>query len=459
MTGCSMNNSPADAPNGTLTGNYATGGADSSRGPTNYELNSPASSLENNNDDTTFNTAYVALKELMEIPANTSYGEILDKLGKTSGIGNPLYRQYITYDNRLIQLKFDNPDDICPYSGAELFGRAMPLDGPAGISAGHYGILAVDGSIIVDGRYSGNSAYLITNDAEIVFENGTPATEDNLKPETAVLVEFDNVLYGAPEQWHCTKIIILDSVKPAPVEAPYDEALDDGSVITYYPDGVTETKFPSGGVETYLPYPGGGIVEYTLPQNPSPAIDHSELEDLLGYDTVRVTKQQLSDIETNTSYADILEKLGKTQAFGQSKYRQYITDDNRIIQLYFESKDDLCPYSGAELYERALPLEYDGEKPEDMSYGLLAGDGTFFTYYMEYYNTDDGKIDIYTDADGNRHITGDRLMTSDAEIVFEDGTPAAKEDLKPETAVFVQSDYTLESYPGQRHCTKIVILK
>lgn len=64
-------------------------------------------------------------------------------------------------------------------------------------------------------------------------------------------------------------------------------------------------------------------------------------------------------------------KLGNTQAFGQSKYRQYVTDNERIIKLYFESKDDL----------------------------------------------------------------------------------------KPETSVFIHSDYVLESYPEQRHCTKIIILK
>ena len=43
--------------------------------------------------------------------------------------------------------------------------------------------------------------------------------------------------------------------------------------------------------------------------------------------------------------------------------------------------------------------------------------------------------------------------------VFSDGTPASEDDLKPETAVFVQSDYTLTIYPEQMHCTKIIILK
>lgn len=203
---------------------------------------------------------------------------------------------------------------------------------------------------------------------------------------------------------------------------------------------VHSTVFSNGGVQ--IDHPDEGYVEYIPPQNTFS--DDSENENLLSYDTVRVTAEQLSDIAENTSYADILEKLGKTQAFGQPRYRQYVTDDSRIIQLHFESKDDLCPYSGEELYERAMPLIYDGKVPGGMFYGLLAGDGGFVTY---------------TTGSDNKGITGGYIITRDAEIVFADGAPASNDDLKPETAVFVQSDYTLEIYPEQMHCTKIVILK
>ena len=185
-------------------------------------------------------------------------------------------------------------------------------------------------------------------------------------------------------------------------------------------------------------------MEYIPPQNTSSEIDPSETEELLGHDTVRVTEEELADIAANTSYGEILEKLGKTQAFGQFKYRQYVTEDDRIIQLYFESKDELCPYSGAELYERALPLKYDGEAPEGTFYGLLAGNGRFITYLA---------------GSENPYITGCYLMTRDAEIVFEDGSPATADDMKPDDPVLVRSDYALYSYPEQRHCTKIIILK
>ena len=82
-----------------------------------------------------------------------------------------------------------------------------------------------------------------------------------------------------------------------------------------------------------------------------------------------------------------------------------------------------------------------------MIYGILGRDGSFFTHYDIY----DGH---YTDR-----ITGDYHITNDAEIVFEDGSPAAEDDLKPDDPVLVRSDYAFYSYPAQRHCTKIILLK
>lgn len=380
-------------------------------------------------------TKTVTYKKLAEIPANTTYGEILEILGQTQAFGQPRYRQYVTYDERLIQLHFDSKDDICPYSGTELYDRAFPIVPPEGVSGGHYGVMAI-GNLFAGGK--GGCAYLLWEDAEIVFEDGSPASEDDLEPETAVLIDYDYALYSAPEQWHCTRIVIPD-VKPTPAEAPYEVPRDDCATEIHYPDGVREITLPNGGVETYYP---DGAVAYKPPEPDVPA----DIEEVWGNSTETVYLEELVEIPANTSYREILEKLGNTQAFGQRGYRQYMTEYMRVIPLRFDSMDDLCPYSGKELYERAVPLRYDGEVPEGMMYGVLVMDGSFFTYYR--------KIDSITYT-----IDGNYLLTRDAEIVFEDGTPASEDDLKPETAVFVESDYVLESYPEQRHCTKIILLK
>lgn len=455
MTGCAENSAPYGAGNGSVTyivkdeHSVSDFGGDASYGGTG------AVSGESPEDDGSevmcSDTKTVGYHELEKIPAGMTYGKILKTLGKTAAFGYSNYRQYLTFDNRLIQLHFNSKNDICPYSGIELFNNALPLRKEK--SFGH-AIVTNDNSGLVTyftQHYLTKENFLtcmqliITDNTKIVFENGSCATADDLeKAGTAVRFETDDLeMYSYPPQTVCTKATIVE-LEPTVVEPPYDETLDDGSVKTYYPDGVTVTRLADGGVETYLPYIGGAVIEYTPPEpDPDAFVDTEELFHSL----TAVNREQMSDIPANTSYGDILEKLGNTQAYGQSNYRQYVTDDDRIIQLYFDSKDDLCPYSGAELYDRALPLKYGGDNPAGMIYGILGRDGGFFTHYDTY----DGH---YTDK-----ITGDYLITNDAEIVFEDGSPATANDMKPDDPVFVWSDYVLESYPEQRHCTKIIILK
>ena len=66
---------------------------------------------------------------------------------------------------------------------------------------------------------------------------------------------------------------------------------------------------------------------------------------------------------------------------------------------------------------------------------------------------------VYSDYKGSKIVNLDRLYTENAEIVFEDGSAASKEDIKPGTAVLVQYDTIEECYPGNIYCTKVVILK
>ncbi|MDE7360640.1 MAG: hypothetical protein K2N38_01765 [Oscillospiraceae bacterium] len=111
-------------------------------------------------------------------------------------------------------------------------------------------------------------------------------------------------------------------------------------------------------------------------------------------------------------------------------------------------------------YGDMLPLEYEDWMPEGR-YGIMSDMG-YMISYATYWNTADDakrKEDIYIDYDGNRHISIDSLNTEDAEIVFEDGTPASEDDLTPGTAMLVQYDRAQESYPGHIYCTKIIILQ
>ncbi len=110
-------------------------------------------------------------------------------------------------------------------------------------------------------------------------------------------------------------------------------------------------------------------------------------------------------------------------------------------------------------YAGSLPQEYGEEIPDEMLYGIMTDIDDIMISHATYYNTKENKTDIYTDYEGNRHISVDSLDTSGAEIAFEDGSPASENDLAPGTAVLVKYDMLYETYPGRMHCTKIVILK
>ncbi len=114
-------------------------------------------------------------------------------------------------------------------------------------------------------------------------------------------------------------------------------------------------------------------------------------------------------------------------------------------------------------YGDMLPLEYEDWMPEG-TYGIMTDmDGYMVSYATCGSTVVDGKrkTDIYIDYDGNRYVTIDSLDTekAKAEIVFEDGTPASEDDLTPGTAMLVQYDTALESWPEVIYCTKIIILQ
>lgn len=60
-----------------------------------------------------------------------------------------------------------------------------------------------------EGRITTVLDRLDTQNAKIVFEDGSAASEENLTPGTAVLVEYDMIEETSPANIYCTKIVIL----------------------------------------------------------------------------------------------------------------------------------------------------------------------------------------------------------------------------------------------------------
>lgn len=150
------------------------------------------------------------------------------------------------------------------------------------------------------------------------------------------------------------------------------------------------------------------------------------------WDTTRISVEELEAIPAGTPYSNILRRLGKTMDYATCMYYQYITDDNRLIQFYINEPSESCPYSGKELHDMAIPLKYDGELPEGMTYGVI---GDYHTHFVAY---DEEKLQSY-DLNCVRDMFSEEDKTYH-NIKFEDGTPAAYSDelLKLGTRVLVR---------------------
>lgn len=200
--------------------------------------------------------------------------------------------------------------------------------------------------------------------------------------------------------------------------------------------------------------------------------DSSVISDNNGEESV-VSNNDQPEQSTDSDSSVISDNNGEESIVSDNDQPEQSTDadssvisDNTGEESVVSNDDQSKPSMGFQAYDEQiskyadrLPAEYGEGIPDKMIYGVMTDMNKLMITHMTYYNTTEEKMDIYIDVKGERHICLEHLLTYDAEIVFEDGLPASADDLKPGTPVLVESDYTLESNPAQRHCTKIVILK
>ncbi len=176
-------------------------------------------------------------------------------------------------------------------------------------------------------------------------------------------------------------------------------------------------------------------------------VSSSNTVDDVNYDTARVTSAQIKAIKAGTSYKEIISSLPNTANYGHGGLRQYIVDDDKLLVLRFDNINDVCDLSGSDLLSSAKSYKYPGEnqpKPSDES--LLSAYGIVID-------------DDFISCIGNDDSECYSLLTNDAEIIFEDGSPATEDDISLMRGVLIFFDYTLDSFPPQAHCKKVMILK
>ncbi len=162
-----------------------------------------------------------------------------------------------------------------------------------------------------------------------------------------------------------------------------------------------------------------------------------------------------SDIQTypDDGFEEIVIDLSNGETMTLLRYELEPTDPEEDERLRNEWWNKIEEQKAK--YGDMLPLEYEDWMPEGV-YGIMTDMGYMLSYIDRIEN---GKRVVYIDEDGKRHKDISSLRTDDAEIVFEDGTPASEDDLTPGTAMLVQYDTALESWPEVIYCTKIIILQ
>lgn len=107
---------------------------------------------------------------------------------------------------------------------------------------------------------------------------------------------------------------------------------------------------------------------------------------------VTVTRGQMDEIPEGLSWGGLVSILGDTAQYGCETLHVYLTDSNGVIIIDYDHHDpnEICPFSGAELYDSAVPLELDGSLPEtvsgDMDYAVILKYYSHSSLCMTMYN-------------------------------------------------------------------------
>lgn len=186
------------------------------------EISSEISEPNDNDTDLQFNdeVVNVTTEQLSEIPANSTYAEIIDTLGFSANFGRDGLQLYKVDENRLLVLKFDNINDVCSQSGANLAKAAVSLKPPESAyqylnspdSTWYYGVM-VDKDFMYSER--GECCYSLSyTDMQYgIFDaDGTAAEQSDINQNIYhhVLVDIPVILEIYPPVAEPSQIILID---------------------------------------------------------------------------------------------------------------------------------------------------------------------------------------------------------------------------------------------------------
>lgn len=155
--------------------------------------------------------------QLQNIKANTTYKSILEQFGYSANFGYKFVTEYSVDNDKLLILRYKNPEERCPLSGSQLLQTAVPLVTKYNNLKEHTGYCVVvekfdSGLLVSNPQYQALDATLlgISDNTQLVFENGEKATMNDIKVSKGIVVTHDKISETTyPAGMKAFKIVIL----------------------------------------------------------------------------------------------------------------------------------------------------------------------------------------------------------------------------------------------------------
>lgn len=164
----------------------------------------------------------VNIAKFDEIKSGMTYQQIFDILHNEISqyyILSDGCKTYLLSNNKILSVKYENANDVCEFSGKELLNMAKSYLPPSEIViSGKQTKTDSFFAVVINEKFkcvfSADTGFSDLNlkGTQIVFQDGTAATEDDLTVNSQLIIYYNDILESDPGTVNCSEIIILNNL-------------------------------------------------------------------------------------------------------------------------------------------------------------------------------------------------------------------------------------------------------